>query len=246
LRWHHPEKGLVCPTEFVAHSEETGLIVALGRFALERTASDLSDWQRYFPVEPPLFASVNVSRRQLREANFASSIEKLMAAGEFRQSSFKLEVTESAIELDSEARGILERIRQTGAGLAIDDFGTGLSNLSELKDLPFDTLKVDRSFLAHRTESEEDADATAVMSSIVALAHELRRTVIVEGVESERDAIWLKQLGCEFAQGFYFSPPLPAEDALKFIASHFRTADPKHRWQPDEMIARSSGATDMG
>jgi diguanylate cyclase (GGDEF)-like protein/PAS domain S-box-containing protein len=245
LRWHHPERGLVSPAEFIAHCEETGLIVALGRFALERTASDLADWQRYFPVEPPLFASVNVSRRQLREENFAGSIEKLLAAGKFQEGTFKLEVTESAIVLDTEARRILERLRDMGAGLAMDDFGTGLSTLSQLKDLPFDTIKIDRSFLARRTGPQEEADATAVMNSVVALAHELKRTVIVEGVESERDAVWLKQLGCEFAQGFYFSPPLPAEDALKFIASHFRAEVPSGQWSENETELRS-GASGMG
>jgi diguanylate cyclase (GGDEF)-like protein/PAS domain S-box-containing protein len=244
LRWHHPENGLVSPSDFIAHSEETGLIVALGRFALERSASDLADWQHYFPVEPPLFVSVNVSRRQLRESNFASTVEKLVSAGNFRAGTFKLEVTESAIQIDPEARRILERLRDMGAGLAIDDFGTGLSTLSQLKDLPFETLKIDRSFLARRGNSQEEADATTVMNSIVALAHELNRTVIVEGVESERDAIWLKQLGCEFAQGFHFSPPLPADEALKFIASHFRAEAAGGQWLEDETMR--SGATRVG
>jgi diguanylate cyclase (GGDEF)-like protein len=245
LRWHHPERGLVSPAEFIAHCEETGLIVALGRFALERTASDLADWQRYFPVEPPLFASVNVSRRQLREENFAGSIEKLLATGKFHEGTFKLEVTESAIEIDAEARRILERLRDMGAGLAIDDFGTGLSTLSQLKDLPFDTIKIDRNFLARRTGLQEEADATAVMNSVIALAYELKRTVVVEGVESERDAIWLRQLGCEFAQGFYFSQPLPTEEALKFIASHFRAEDTPEQWSDNGTVLRS-GASGMG
>jgi diguanylate cyclase (GGDEF)-like protein/PAS domain S-box-containing protein len=221
LRWHHPEKGLISPAEFIAHSEETGLIVALGRLALERTASDLADWQRYFPVEPPLFASVNISKRQLRDPNFASSVEKLLAAGGFRNRSFKLEITESAVEPNQNVQRNLERLRDLGAGLAIDDFGTGVSTLSQLKDLPFDTVKIDRSFLS-RHSNDQDAGSTAVVNSIVALAHELNRTVIAEGVETEADALWLKQLGCEFAQGFYFSQPLPSGDALKFIASHFR------------------------
>ncbi|MBV8799248.1 MAG: GGDEF and EAL domain-containing protein, partial [Alphaproteobacteria bacterium] len=222
LRWQHPTKGLVSPAEFIAHSEETGLIVALGRFALERAASDLADWHRYFPISPPLFASVNVSRRQLQDASFAVSIEKLLAAGNFGEGTFCLELTESAFDVDSDARSILERLRALGAGLAIDDFGTGLSNLSQIKDLPFDTIKIDRSFLARRTAPQEDADAAAVMNSILTLARELRRTVVVEGVETERDAIWLRQLGCELAQGYYFSPPLAPDDTLKFIASHFR------------------------
>jgi diguanylate cyclase (GGDEF)-like protein/PAS domain S-box-containing protein len=221
LRWRHPERGLVSPAEFIAHSEETGLIVALGRFALERTASDLAGWQRYFPVEPPLFASVNVSKRQLRDQNFSSSVEKLLSAGGFRDRTFKLEITESAVEANANAKCNLERLRDLGAGLAIDDFGTGVSTLSQLKDLPFDTVKIDRSFLA-RHGGAQDTGSAAVVSSVIALAHELNRTVIAEGVETEADAVWLKHLGCEFAQGFYFSPPLSPEDALNFIATHFR------------------------
>jgi diguanylate cyclase (GGDEF)-like protein/PAS domain S-box-containing protein len=242
LRWQHPEKGLVSPTEFIAHSEETGLIISLGRFALERAASDLADWQRYFPVDPPLFASVNVSRRQLRQETFASSMEKLLAAGNFAPDTFKLEVTESAIEIDAPAKRILARLRNMGAGLAIDDFGTGLSTLSQLKDLPFDTVKIDKSFLGRRTTPRGEADATAVMTSVVELAHELKRTVVVEGVESERDAIWLQQLGCEFAQGFYFSHPLPAEEALKYIANHFRLEVPPAQWPSDEEHVPSSAS----
>jgi EAL domain-containing protein (putative c-di-GMP-specific phosphodiesterase class I) len=248
LRWQHPEKGLVSPADFIAHSEETGLIVALGRFALERTASDLADWQRYFPVEPPLFASVNISKRQLREQSFASSVEKLLAAGGFQDRSFKLEITESAVELNGDSRRVLERLRNLGAGLAIDDFGTGVSTLSQLKDLPFDTVKIDRSFLSRRGGTQ-DAGSAAVISSIVSLVHELKRTVIAEGVETERDAVWLNQLGCEFAQGFYFSPPLSAEDALKFIASHFRAPDPRNPDLDNSDVSEAetvSSATGMG
>lgn len=222
LRWNHPEKGLLAPAEFIAHSEETGLIVYLGRFALERAASDLADWQRYFPVIPGLFVSVNVSRRQLQDPHFIATIEKLLAVGDFHGNTFKLEVTESAIELDAAARDVLKRLRELGAGLAIDDFGTGLSTLSHLKDLPFDMIKMDRSFLARR-DAGKDTDAAAVLNSMVGLARELGRDLVIEGVETEREAMWLKQIGCDLAQGFYFSLPLPANEALKFIASHLRT-----------------------
>jgi EAL domain-containing protein (putative c-di-GMP-specific phosphodiesterase class I) len=245
LRWRHPERGLVSPEEFIAHSEETGLIVSLGRFALERTASDLADWQRYFPVEPPLFASVNISRRQLREENFASSVQRLLSTGKFRQGSYKLEITESAIELDERARDVLEHLHRMGAGLAIDDFGTGLSTLSQLKDLPVDTIKADRSFLARRADYGQAGDATAVMRSILTLGHDLNRTVIVEGVEHERDAMWLRQLGCKFAQGFHFSPPLAPDEALKYIATHFRHAEDQ-RERVEVARQQSSGVTGVG
>lgn len=245
LRWRHPERGLVSPEEFIAHSEETGLIVSLGRFALERTASDLADWQRYFPVEPPLFASVNISRRQLREENFAASVGRLLSAGKFRPGSYKLEITESAIELDEKARNVLERLHRMGAGLAIDDFGTGLSTLSHLKDLPVDTIKVDRSFLARRADYGQAADASTVVRSILTLGRDLNRTVIVEGVEQERDAMWLKQLGCKFAQGFHFSPPLAPDEALKYIATHFRDGEDQGE-RVEAARQQSSGMTGMG
>ncbi|MGZ5935391.1 MAG: EAL domain-containing protein, partial [Rhizomicrobium sp.] len=115
----------------------------------------------------------------------------------------------------------LDRCRTLGAGITIDDFGTGVSSLSQLKDLPFDTIKVDQSFLAKHKDPQAKADGDVVLKSIIALAHDLKRSVVVEGVENEQDASWLKQLGCEFAQGFYFSQPLPSADALNFIAMHF-------------------------
>jgi diguanylate cyclase (GGDEF)-like protein len=222
LRWHHPTRGLVVPADFIAHSEATGLIVALGRFALERAAQDLAQWQRFFPIEPALFVSVNLSRRQLSDAEFEENLGKLLAQSSILPGTLKLEVTESAIGAGADAKATLARIRDLGAGLAIDDFGTGLSTLSQLKDLPFDTMKIDQSFLARQGEPES-ADGAVVLGSIVKLAQELGRTIIVEGVESERDANWLAGLGCEYGQGYFFSTPLSAADALAFIARHYRT-----------------------
>jgi len=228
LRWLHPSRGVIEPGGFVAHSEETGLIAALGRFALERAARDLSEWQRYFPLDPPLFVSVNLSRRQLREPEFCTALEKMLASGTFAPGTLKLEVTESVAGGD-DIRGTLTRIRAMGASLAIDDFGTGHSTLGQLRDLPFDTVKIDRSFLTDRS------DGGVVLSSMVSLAHELKRDVVAEGVERQSDATWLTELGCEYAQGFYFSPPLPVAGTLEFIARH-------HRTEPE----RSSGAAGLG
>jgi diguanylate cyclase (GGDEF)-like protein len=222
LRWHHPTRGLVAPSDFIAHCEATGLIVALGRFALERAAQDLAQWQRFFPIEPALFVSVNLSRRQLNDASLEENLSKVLSQSDIRPGSLKLEVTESAIGASADAKAVLTRIRDLGAGLAIDDFGTGLSSLSQLKDLPFDTMKIDQSFLTRQGEPD-NADGAVVLGSIVKLAQELGRTIIVEGVESERDANWLAGLGCEYAQGYFFSTPLPAADALAFIARHYRT-----------------------
>jgi EAL domain-containing protein (putative c-di-GMP-specific phosphodiesterase class I)/GGDEF domain-containing protein len=220
LRWRHPTKGLIAPADFIAHSEETGLIVALGQFALERAASDLAHWQRYFPLSPPLFVNVNLSRRQLRDSGFATLLTDTLERNAVAPGTLTLEVTESAASEDGNLAAVLAQLRKLGAGLAMDDFGTGTSSLSRFRDLPFDTVKIDRSFLARKPNGEMDGDAVRVLHSIIALAHDLKRKVVVEGIEDAQDAAWLASLGCEFGQGFYFSPPLSPADTLSFIARH--------------------------
>lgn len=237
IRWRHPERGLIPPDDFIAHCEETGLIVTLGRFALDQAAHDLSQWQRFFPLTPPLFASVNVSRRQLRDQAFESFLRQLLTDCGVAPGTLKLEVTESAAAANAQA--VLRRIRALGAGLAIDDFGTGQSTLSQLKDIPFDTVKVDKSFLSRHGGTHRESDSSVVLSSVVTLAHDLKRDVVVEGVESEEDAALLKEIGCEFAQGFYYSPPLSLADALNYIARHYNPGTAIK-------LTPGSGATGLG
>ena len=224
LRWRHPTKGLVAPADFIAHSEETGLIVALGRLALQRGAKDLAQWQRYFPLQEPLFVSVNLSRRQLLDTGLETDLAALLASAGLAPGTLKLEVTESAIATDGDACALLTRIRALGAGLAIDDFGTGMSSLSQLRDIPFDTVKIDKSFLARHGGTASDSGGEVVLASIVTLACDLGRDVIVEGVETESDAGHMLELGCAYAQGFLFSESLTATDALAYIARHYRPA----------------------
>ncbi len=217
LRWRHAEKGLLAPDEFVAHSEQTGLIVALGQFALTRAAEALARWQKYFPVQPPVFASVNVSRRQLRDAGFEPFLKNLLQQKGIKSGTLKLEITESAVAGNGEMHDELRRLSEMGAGLALDDFGTGLSGLKQLKDQPFEIIKIDGSFL-----KGDNRDNAAVVSSIIALAHELNRAVVAEGVESQKDAIWLRDLNCEYGQGFYFAEPMPESRVGDFLARHAR------------------------
>ena len=224
LRWQHPIKGLISPGDFIAHSEETGLIVGLGRFALERAATDLAHWQRYFPLKPPLFVSVNFSRRQLKDAGFEALLKTILSGSGIAPSTLHLEITESAIASDPKMPQIMGRIRDAGAGLSIDDFGTGASTLSEFRTLPVDTVKIDKSFLARHGGTDIDTDGEVVLSGIVAMAHELKRTVVAEGIESEADAQFLSRIGCEFGQGYYFSPALNGAGALEYIAKHYNTA----------------------
>jgi diguanylate cyclase (GGDEF)-like protein/PAS domain S-box-containing protein len=235
LRWRHPTKGLVAPADFIAHSEETGLIVSLGQLALMRAAKDLAQWQRYFPLPEPLFVSVNLSRRQLRDPELLNRLEELLAGAGLAPGTFMLEMTESVIATEADARALAARIRALGAGLAIDDFGTGMSSLSQLADLPFDTVKIDKSFLARHGGTDTESNGEVVLASIVALAHDLKRSVIVEGVETEVDVERVTELGCEFAQGFHFSQPMTAVDAMTYIARTFRA--PVHQ---------ASGATGLG
>jgi EAL domain-containing protein (putative c-di-GMP-specific phosphodiesterase class I) len=230
LRWRHPSKGLIVPGDFIAHSEETGLIVAMGRFALERAAGDLAHWQRYFPLTPPLFVSVNCSRRQLKDAGFEPLLKMVLGGSGIAEGTLNLEITESVIAADSQIRDIMARIRAAGAGISIDDFGTGASTLSELRNLPAGTVKIDKSFLARPVAGGSDigSDGEVVLAGIVSMAHELKRAVVAEGVESEADAQLLARLGCEFGQGYYFSPALDGAAALDYIARHYNiTAAPE-------------------
>ncbi|OAI45426.1 hypothetical protein AYO42_02750 [Rhizomicrobium sp. SCGC AG-212-E05] len=224
LRWQHPVKGLISPGDFIAHSEETGLIIGLGRFALERAATDLAHWQRYFPLKPPLFVSVNFSRRQLKDAGFEALLRTILSGSGIAPGTLNLEITESAIASDPKLPQIMGRIRDAGAGLSIDDFGTGASTLSEFRTLPVDTVKIDKSFLARHGGTDIDTDGEVVLSGIVAMAHELKRAVVAEGIESEADAQFLARIGCEFGQGYYFSPALDGAGALEYIARHYNTA----------------------
>lgn len=223
LRWQHPVKGLLAPADFIAHSEETGLIVELGRLALERAATDLAHWQRYFPLKPPLFVSVNFSRRQLKDAGFEALLKTVLSGSGIIEGTLNLEITESAIADDAKLRQLMARIRAAGASLSIDDFGTGASTLSELRNLAVDTVKIDKSFLARHGGTDIDADGEVVLSGIVAMAHELKRSVVAEGVENEADVQFLAKIGCEFGQGYYFSPALDATAALDYIAKHYNT-----------------------
>jgi diguanylate cyclase (GGDEF)-like protein len=227
LRWHHTDRGLLSPEDFIAHSEATGLIVALGRLALRNATAHLAEWQRFFPLAEALFVSVNLSRRQLFDSELEDDLKEAIAKSGIKPGSLVLEVTESAVAAPDGLSERFVRLRDIGARLAIDDFGTGLSNLSQLGEIPFDTVKIDKCFLKHR-----DQDGDTLLSSMISLAKELNRRVVVEGVEREEDAVRLKAMGCELAQGFLFAEPMPAREALQFIARTFRSEDAASEHSP--------------
>ena len=205
LRWDNPRLGRLSPAEFIPIAEETGAIVDLGIFALERTARELSAWQRALDVDPPIFASVNVSSRQLLRHDLLHDVKAVLTRCDVHRGSLKLELTESLVMENPEyAAQILTRIKELGAGLSLDDFGTGYSSLSYLQRFPFDTIKIDRSFV-HNNGNK--GARPVILRSMVALAHDLGMEVVAEGAESESDAIELYQLGCEYAQGLRLRAP---------------------------------------
>lgn len=222
LRWRHPVQGLLTPDQFVSIAEETDMIVPLGRFVLSMASQQLAHWHRVFPVSPPLFVSVNVSSRQLKRRDFADDVREVLHESGLMPGTLKLEVTESLIMEDPRlAESLLNEIKAIGAGVVLDDFGTGFASLSNLQRYPFDTIKVDRSFVS---TMDSRADSHVIVNSIVKLANDLQLTVIAEGLESEDDTYRLRQMGCHYGQGYVFGAPMTAQDAQTFIAHHWHDA----------------------
>jgi diguanylate cyclase (GGDEF)-like protein len=222
-RWNHPKLGRLSPSEFINIAEETGLIVELGVFVLERAARQLSAWQRTLRHRESLFCSVNVSSRQLLRHDLIQDLRTVLGRAPLSRGSLKLELTESVVmENPEHAAQMLQRIRELGAGLSLDDFGTGYSSLSYLQRFPFDTIKIDQSFVRTTTKGTRPV----ILRSIIALAHDLGMDVVAEGAETESDAVELSQLGCEFAQGFVFGEPMSAERARAMLQP-YRKSEPK-------------------
>jgi diguanylate cyclase (GGDEF)-like protein/PAS domain S-box-containing protein len=219
-RWDHPKMGRTSPSEFIAIAEEIGLIVDLGMFVLERTARQLSTWQRTVRQRDPIFASVNLSSRQLLRQDLIHDLRTVIARSSVARGTLKLELTESLVmENPEHAAQMLQRIRDLGAGLALDDFGTGHSSLAYLQRFPFDTIKIDQSFV----RANGKGTRPVILRSIIALAHDLGMEVVAEGAETDSDAVELYQLGCEYAQGFYFGEPMSADDArARLLAENMR------------------------
>jgi diguanylate cyclase (GGDEF)-like protein len=215
-RWDHPKMGRMSPSEFISIAEEIGLIVDLGLFVMERTARQLSAWQRNVRMREPVFCSVNVSSRQLLRHDLIHDLRTVLSRSGLARGTLKLELTESLVmENPEHAAQLLTRIRELGAGLALDDFGTGHSSLAYLQRFPFDTIKIDQSFV--RTNNK--GTRPVILRSIVSLAHDLGMDVVAEGAETDSDAVELYQLGCEYAQGFVFGEPMTPEAARKLLVS---------------------------
>jgi EAL domain-containing protein (putative c-di-GMP-specific phosphodiesterase class I) len=213
-RWDHPKMGRLPPSDFIPLAEETGMIVELGLSVLDRTARQLAAWQRSTRLRYPLFASVNLSSRQLLRQDLIQDLRTVLARSALARGSLKLELTESLVMENPEyAAQMLTRIRDLGISLALDDFGTGHSSLAYLQRFPFDTIKIDQSFVRMNGKGARPV----ILRSIISLAHDLGMDVIAEGAEKDTDAAELYQLGCEYAQGFAFGEPMTADAARDLL-----------------------------
>ncbi len=227
VRWHHPRLGPLAPADFVPVAEETDLIVQLGSFVLNRAVADLAQWQKDLPrPDQPLFVNVNVSSRQLIKPDLVQEVRHVVGRAVLVPSTLRLEITESLVmENPEQATHVLELLKEVGVGLALDDFGTGYSSLAYLNRFPFDTIKIDKALVQASSTGESNA---IIVRSIVALAHELGKTIVAEGVETPEDATYLRSIGCHSAQGFYYGEPMP-EAEIGRLLKLIRKADRRMR-----------------
>jgi len=212
LRWIHPERGMISPVEFIPIAEDTGLIVAIGRWVLREACRQNAEWQKM--GLRPLRVAVNLSARQFNSDNLLNEIDAALADTGLPVSSLELEITESMVMSEPESViQLLGAIHDRGIHIALDDFGTGHSSLAYLKRFPIDCLKVDRAFIK---DTPENADDVAIAKTIIAMAQALGLSTVAEGVETEPQLELLKNLGCDQIQGYFFSRPLSAEDFLAY------------------------------
>jgi EAL domain-containing protein (putative c-di-GMP-specific phosphodiesterase class I) len=209
LRWQHPERGLVPPSEFIQLAEETGLILKIGEWVLRESCR----WATFIGVDRGLQVSVNLSPRQFNDPKLPQVVANALKETGLPPRLLELEITEStAMQQTDVTLGTLRRLKQLGVSIAIDDFGTGYSSLAYLKRFPVDKVKIDRSFVV---ESPEDRDQGAIIIAIVALARALQIKVIAEGVETEAQREFLTSCGCDYLQGYLTGRPVDADTAAQ-------------------------------
>lgn len=223
LRWRHPNLGMINPQKFISIAEETGLILPIGAWAVQTAARQFSEWRRLRP-ELEMQVSVNLSVKQFFDRELIEIVAEAVKSADLPHGTLCLEVTESVLIGDTDlAADILRQLHGVGVGLMIDDFGTGYSSLNYLTQLPFDTLKIDRSFIK---KVSEDRNCAAVVNAVVSLAKNLKMDVVAEGVEAADQEEHLKRIGCRYAQGYLFSKPVdvPTATAMILNPTYFKPA----------------------
>jgi diguanylate cyclase (GGDEF)-like protein/PAS domain S-box-containing protein len=217
IRWHQPERGLVSPVDFIPLAEETRLILPVGEWVLREACRQVAEWRR--GQWPAIRVAVNLSAVQFQQGDLAAIVRSALVDHGLAADALELEVTESLLMQDAPATvQNLRELQSMGVALAIDDFGTGYSSLAYLKQLPVSRLKIDRSFVRDLTDDRGDA---AICAAIIGLAGNLNLDVVAEGVETADQLEWLRQAGCDLAQGFLLGRPMTAEDCMAWLAGSF-------------------------
>ncbi|WP_433721235.1 putative bifunctional diguanylate cyclase/phosphodiesterase [Actinoplanes sp. CA-051413] len=215
VRWHHPQRGIIAPDEFIEVAEESGLIVPMGRWVLDQALHTVAQWRRILPRARQPYVSVNVSVRQFRQSGFVEQVKASLEYAGVPARALMLEITETLLMGDDEQIWAdLAVLQELGVRIAIDDFGTGYSSLGYLRQRPIDVLKIDKTFIDDMVGSEQQL---ALVAGIVSLARTLNLTVVAEGIEDATHRLILAQLGCPLGQGYYYSAPLDATEALAWL-----------------------------
>ena len=240
VRWNHPELGFVSPGMFIPIAEDTGLIIDIGRIVLEGACRQYREWlDQGICLD---YVAVNVSVKQFRQPDFFQMVENVLKINNLDPHCLELEITESVFMEDmQEVLRMLEKLKRLGIQLSIDDFGTGYSSMSYLEQLPFDTLKIDISFVR---KINEDGEGGTIAATIAAMAHTLDKKIVAEGVENQAQLDFLKKYNCELIQGYFYCQPLPADELAKFVTQNhaedirFSSVSPLHS-QPIQLAANA-------
>ncbi|MCK4704414.1 MAG: EAL domain-containing protein, partial [Gammaproteobacteria bacterium] len=216
LRWNHPEQGMISPEIFIPIAEDAGIIYELGKWVIDESCRQLIAWKSDGFTGYRI--AINLSTKQLQSESLADDIQSIMKKHQVTGNEMELEITETAAMSDPEqAIQQLGALRELGIQLSIDDFGTGYSSLAYLKQLPIQSLKLDKSFVH---DIETDPNDAAICTATIALAHNLDLTVVAEGIETKMQLDFLTEHGCDYLQGYYFSKPLPADEMSEFLSQH--------------------------
>jgi len=243
MRWDHPKQGRLNPDDFLPVAEESGLMGMLGSYAVEKAVEHAANWQQILPRETdPLFVSVNISSRQLFRQELLQQIGRVLSSDIVPRGTLWLEVTESLVmENPEQAIEMMRWLKTSGARISLDDFGTGYSSLGYLNRFPIDAIKVDKTFVR---DSDLNGSSPVILKSIIALAHELDKEVVAEGIETGADANYLRAIGCEYGQGFHYGEPLDERDVTRLLKALAKDAK-KHASKTGSELVQRSVVTQM-
>ncbi len=243
IRWQHPSRGLLSPGQFIGMAEDTGGIIEIGRWVLRSACLQLMQWQQRHPLSPPLELAVNLSPREFKQQGLVEGIATILLETSFPPAYLHLEITEGVLfENMEQARASLLALKALGVGLDLDDFGSGYSSLRYLQELPFDTLKIDRYFLS--SLDTNPAAAIKMLETILAMAGNLDMKVVAEGIETIAHSHLLREMGCEFGQGYLFSRPIGAAELEVLLESEL-TSPAKGVFERGSTHVRPLASRDM-